>query len=179
VERGPLIGLDPAGDGAPAAPRSGQRRRIVAGAALVLLVVSAVGAWLLRQGAAASAATAVEGAPSVGGAPVVRDSGAVVPAGVRVRVRVLNGTATRGLGRRAAFLLRDHGFDVVDWDSDATSDRAETLIEVHAGGIEWGERARRAIGVGRVASRPDSLRLLELTVRLGRDWRPPAESFRP
>ena len=37
------------------------------------------------------------------------------PEGVRVRVQVLNTTETRGLARRATRLLRDRGFDVVEF----------------------------------------------------------------
>src|SRR5258708_13617568 len=43
-----------------------------------------------------------------------RDDVPRAPAGVRIRVQVVNTTRTRGLGRRATQLLRDRGFDVVE-----------------------------------------------------------------
>ncbi|MEI6738860.1 MAG: LytR C-terminal domain-containing protein [Gemmatimonadaceae bacterium] len=77
------------------------------------------------------------------------------------------------------FLLREAGFDVVDFDSDAKQAASETRILVHSAHPEWAARLRQAIGVGTAVSRPDSLRGLDLTVLIGRDWRAPAQPLRP
>jgi hypothetical protein len=111
--------------------------------------------------------------------PVRADSLSRAPAGARVRVRVLNGTATRGLAKRATFLLRDLGYDVVDYDTDAKAKRSETLIRSHTGHTEWAERLRRALGTGTVENRPEGSRYVDFTVFLGSDWKAPAKSFRP
>lgn len=97
----------------------------------------------------------------------------------RIRVRVLNTTGVHGLARRMTFLLRDAGFDVVDFDSDAKQAAPETRILMHSAHPEWAARLRQAIGVGTAVSRPDSLRGLDLTVLIGRDWRAPAQPLRP
>lgn len=101
-----------------------------------------------------------------------------VPAGVRIRVQVLNATTTRGLARRATGYLRDRGFDVVDM---ATAPRARdsTLVIDRSGNAEWARLVARAFGNVPVAASPESSRYLDVTVIIGRDWTPPAEPFYP
>jgi hypothetical protein len=102
----------------------------------------------------------------------------IVPEGVRIKVEVLNATKTRGLARRATFALRDAGFDVVRFTSDTTQ-RDTTLVLDRSGHEAWARLVVRALGTGRVESRPDSSRYLDVTVLLGADWRPPAKPFYP
>jgi hypothetical protein len=103
---------------------------------------------------------------------------AIVPDGTRITVEVLNATRTRGLARRATFVLRDAGFDVVRFTSD-TAQRDSTLVLARSGNDAWARLVLRALGTGRVESRPDSSRYLDVTVLLGADWRPPAKPFYP
>jgi hypothetical protein len=161
----PMVGLPP--QATPRGPRRGT---------VLLLLLGAVGAALLLWWMSGREAQ-VDSTPEA--VAVTQDSAAIVPAGVRVRVRVLNGSGRRGLGRRAALHLRDHGFDVVDWDTDASQEREATSIEVHGARDDWGTIAQRALGTGTVSARPDSLRYVDITIRLGRDWRPPAQPLRP
>jgi hypothetical protein len=102
----------------------------------------------------------------------------VVPEGTRIKVEVLNATRTRGLARRATFALRDAGFDVVRFTSD-TAQRDSTLVLDRSGHEDWARLVVRALGTGRVESRPDSSRYLDVTVLLGADWRPPAKPLYP
>jgi hypothetical protein len=95
-----------------------------------------------------------------------------------VKVEVLNATRTRGLARRATFVLRDAGFDVVRFTSD-TSQRDTTLVLTRSGNEQWGRLVLQALGTGRLEARPDSSRYLDVTVLLGGDWRPPAKPFYP
>lgn len=101
------------------------------------------------------------------------------PTGDRVRVRVLNASGTQGLARRITHELRDRGFDVVEYDTERGDPRAFTSIIVHTGREEWGQRVRRALGTGTLDARPDSLRFVDLTVYVGRDWKPSAKTLRP
>ncbi len=136
----------------------------LAGAAVV-----AVAAILVRGGAPARAATRD---------PVANDT-LRVPPGTRVRVEVLNGTKTRGLARRAMLYLRDRGFDVVSL-GNAPHPVDTTLVLDHAQAGRWATVAAAAMGKGaRVEARPDSSRYLDITVVVGRTWRPPAEPFHP
>ena len=107
------------------------------------------------------------------------DSMARAPKGSRIRVRVLNTTSTKGLARRMTFVLRDLGYDVVDFDSDRRSTRTSTLILSHTAHAEWAQRLRRAVGMGAVETRSDSLRYVDFTVLIGRDWKPTPQPFRP
>jgi len=100
------------------------------------------------------------------------------PDGVRVRVQVLNGTKTRGLARRATMLLRDRGFDVVEVGTiDGVFDT--TLVLDLSGHPEWASRVARVLSPGRVQTRADSSRYLDIAVVLGSTWRPPSEPFHP
>jgi hypothetical protein len=141
-------------------------RHLLAGAVVLLL---AVVAWRVARPAKPSAA----GSFSILGAPNVS-----APAGVRVRVEVLNATTTRGLARRATFFLRDHGFDVV-YSGTTTPTRDSTLVLSRSGHDDWAQLVAKSLGGARVESRPDSSRYLDVTVLLGGSWRPPADAFYP
>lgn len=141
--------------------------------ALLLLVIGgATAAWWQDKSDGELSESGTMGA-------ALADSSARPPAGVRIRVRVVNSTSTRGLARRATLLLREFGYDVVDFDTDARRKRETTLIQVHTGKSDIAERLQRVLGTGTVAVAPDSLRFLDLTVLLGRDWQPPSQPLRP
>lgn len=103
---------------------------------------------------------------------------AEAPAGVRIRVEVLNATRVRGLARRATMHLRDRGFDVLEIGT-TSEQRDSTLVLDRSGHPEWARRVADALGGARVESRPDSSRYLDVTVLLGRSWRAPTEPFYP
>jgi hypothetical protein len=109
----------------------------------------------------------------------VDDSLARAPNDSRVRVRVLNASGTRGYARRATIELRDRGFDVVEYDTERGKPRSGTLIVSHTGHRDWAERLQRAVGTGTIEARPDSLRYVDLTIFVGRDWKPSTETLRP
>lgn len=101
-----------------------------------------------------------------------------VPDSVRIKVEVINTTTQRGLGRRAMFFLRDQGFDVVRYAS-GSAPRDSTQIVDRSGHREWADLVAKALGVSRVVVELDSTRYLDVSVLLGRDWRPPAKPFYP
>jgi len=102
------------------------------------------------------------------------------PAGVRIRVEVLNASTVRGLARRATMYLRDRGFDVVENGSAPAADRRDsTLVLDRTHHADWAALAARAMGGARVETRPDTLRDVDLTVLVGATWRPPSEPFYP
>jgi hypothetical protein len=133
------------------------------------LVGGAVAVWQVLP-AAAPTPQAAESAPA--------RPARLVPDSVRIVVEVLNGTDIRGLARRGMFVLRDVGFDVVS-TGNASEPADTTTVFVRSGRVDWGELAAQAMGGARVVARPDSSRYLDLTVVLGRAWRPPAEAFHP
>jgi hypothetical protein len=107
-----------------------------------------------------------------------RIGGSRVAPAERVRVQVLNATRIRGLGRRAMLYLRDQGFDVVELGTISTT-RDETLVLDRSGRSEWAKRVAAALDGASVEERPDSSRYLDVTVLIGRSWRPPAKPFYP
>ncbi|MEO8575810.1 MAG: LytR C-terminal domain-containing protein [Gemmatimonadales bacterium] len=101
----------------------------------------------------------------------------MVPAGVRIKVEVLNATKIRGLARKATMFLRDRGFDVVAVGT-ATEQSATTLVLDRSNHPEWAQLVARAFN-SRVELRADSSRYLDVTVLIGSDWRPPPLPFYP
>ncbi|HEY5441597.1 MAG TPA: LytR C-terminal domain-containing protein [Gemmatimonadaceae bacterium] len=107
------------------------------------------------------------------------DSTARAPAGVRVRVQVINTTRTRGLARRATRVLRDQGFDVVEMSTGGPV-RDTTLVLDRSGHPAWAATVAKLLGpAARSETRPDSSHYLDVTVLLGSTWRAPAEPLNP
>ena len=155
----------------PEAPRRKRRGWLIV--ALLMTVVIGAGAawWAMRDTPAIASATGTMGA--------IDDSLGRAPDDSRVRVRVLNASGTRGYARRATIELRDRGFDVVEYETERGTPRRGTLIVSHTGHQDWAERLQRAVGTGAIESRPDSLRYVDLTIFVGRDWKPSTETLRP
>jgi len=95
--------------------------------------------------------------------------------GDRVVAEVLNTTQVLGLARAATRRLRDGGIDVVAVGSDTGAVLDSTQVLVRRGPLSPGERVAAVLGVGRPRLLPDPSRLVDVTVRLGRDYlaRPP------
>ncbi len=101
-----------------------------------------------------------------------------IPEGARIRVEIINTTPQRGLARRAMFFLRDRGFDVVRYSSGSPPRDSSQVID-RSGHLAWAQLVAQALGVARVVVAVDSARYLDVSVLLGRDWRPPAKPFYP
>lgn len=107
-----------------------------------------------------------------------RRTGPRAPEDVRIRVQVLNTTKTRGLARRATRLLRDRGFDVVEIGT-TTPMLDTTLVLDRSGHAEWAATVATILEPARSLARPDSSRYLDVTVLIGRTWRPPSHPLDP
>ena len=141
--------------------------------ALLILAGAGYGSWRLfkRYRSASGPVTALPADPSVAPAD------ARAPAGVRIKVEVLNTTTTKGLARRATLFLRDRGFDVVGTGTTRPP-RDSTLVLDRSGHPEWARLVAKALNA-RMESRPDSSRFLDVTVLLGGNWRPLPLPFYP
>jgi hypothetical protein len=145
------------------------RRAALIAAGAIVLAIAITGVVRYRDRAAAA-----PGKPIAAAAPVV-----VRPAdGRRITVEVLNATKIRGLARRAAITLRDHGFDVVSTGTNPDQFDS-TQVLARTGHRDWAVLAVKAMGGGAVLVRPDSSRDVDLTVLIGATWHPPAEPFYP
>lgn len=93
-----------------------------------------------------------------------------IPAGGRgIVVEVLNGSGRSGLARLGARRLRRVGFDVVYFGTaDTRVDTTQVLVR--RGDADNGGRVRNALGAGRVVTRIDTLRRVDVTVILGPDF---------
>ena len=147
--------------------RAAQRRT------LRRIVIVAVAAALVTAAIAVPRVLRSRNVPERAAAP-----DASAPEGQRVRVQVLNATTTRGLARRAMLHLRDRGFDVVEMGT-APEQRDSTMVLDRSGHPDWAKRVADALGGARVEARPDTSRYLDVTVLVGRSWRPPTEPFYP
>lgn len=101
----------------------------------------------------------------------------MVPAGTRIKVEVLNATKVRGLARKATFYLRDRGFDVVSMGTSRLESDSTVVLD-RSGHPEWASLVAKALNA-KVQTRLDSSRYLDVTVLIGRNWRPPAKPFYP
>lgn len=88
----------------------------------------------------------------------------------RLVAEVLNTTRSVGLARTATRLLRDAGIDVVYFGSDTGAVVDSTQVVVRRGTPEGAARVAAALGVGAVRQLPDAGRLVDVTVRIGRDF---------
>ena len=89
----------------------------------------------------------------------------------RIIVEVLNGSGRPGLARLGTRRLRRMGLDVV-YFGNADSVVDSTRIVVRRGDAGVATQVRQALGIGRVGSKRDSLRRVDVSVILGPDYRP-------
>jgi hypothetical protein len=92
--------------------------------------------------------------------------------GSRILVEVLNASGKPGLARAGTRQLRRAGIDVVNFGNAPTEPIDSTRILVRRGSVASGEQVRRVLKVGKVVLRPDSTRLLDVSVLLGTDFSP-------
>lgn len=111
------------------------------------------------------------------GASAREEQGVIAGDGPRLVVEVLNGTGIRGLARTGTRVLRERGVDVVTY-GNADREAESTRVLVRRGNLEQGVRVVRALGLGRAELAPDSLRRVDVTVVLGRDY-PVPTGIRP
>ena len=99
--------------------------------AIVLALATIAVVRYRTRDTSARAAAAAE--PSAGAMPAKQIKPA---AGQRITVEVLNATRVRGLARRAAITLRDHGFDVVSTGTNPDHFDSTTVL-ARTGHPEW------------------------------------------
>lgn len=92
----------------------------------------------------------------------------------RIVLEVLNGTTRPGLARAGTRLLRRRGLDVVYFGNADTLLDSSRVVVRRGEGKEAREVAE-VLGIGRIVTELDTLRRVDYTVLLGRDFAPPAE----
>ena len=145
-------------------------RRLVAFAGTLLVIVLAGAAWVIHALREPSTTTLAAVLP--------RDDLPHAPEGVRIRVQVLNTTGQHGLARRATRVLRDRGYDVVETGNSSPA-LDTTVVLDRSGHADWAALVAKVLGPATSRTERDSSRYLDVTVLLGRAWRPPPEPFNP
>lgn len=112
-----------------------------------------------------------------GGSETVDTTVGHAPAGVRIKVEVLNASKNRGAARRATLLLRDRGYDVVAIGTTRRLQDATVVLD-RSNHPAWAQLITRVVG-GTSVARPDTSRYLDATVVLGSNWRAPPMAFYP
>lgn len=139
----------------------GARVRTVAVVVVVLLVGAFVGsAWSQRRSTRSGEAGSAAGARPR----------------VRVRVEVLNAGGSQGAARDATDRLRDQGFDVVFYGNAKSFGRDSSMVLDRTDHLDEARAVADALGIRKVRSEPDSNLYLDVSVLLGRDWKPPSAS---
>ena len=97
-----------------------------------------------------------------------------IPSGPdRTLVEVLNGSGRTGLARLGARRLRRFGVDVVYFGTSSDTVKLDTTrIILRRGDRDRAEQVRKALGAGAIAVQTDTLRRVDVTVILGRDYTP-------
>ncbi len=93
----------------------------------------------------------------------------------RVTVEVINSGGVEGAGRSGMMLLRRAGLDVVYLGNARGADagRVANQVLVRRGDTVGAGRVIEALGGGEVVDAPDSTRLVDLTVLLGKRYTVP------
>jgi hypothetical protein len=98
---------------------------------------------------------------------------AIPSADNRIIIEVMNGTGRQGLGRTVTRVLRQQGLDVVLFGNADSTD--STQIVVRRGDREAAEAVAKALGAGKIVEEIDTLRRVDVSVVLGRDYVPKPE----
>ena len=149
-------------------PHRGRKRMVLLALGLIILGGAAGIVWWQRPAADSGRSTRMLFTPEER-----------APEGVRVRVEILNATATPRLAQGATRLLRDRGFDVVS-TGNSPQRRESTLVLDRTNHPEWARLVASVLGKGTaVELRPDTSRYVDVSVLLGADWTPPTKAFNP
>jgi hypothetical protein len=133
---------------------------------IALIAIGAVGGTV--------AAVALRARPAA--PPPIEHAYPIPSADQRILVEVLNATPRPGLARAAARALRRRGLDVIFFgNGDVGGDADSTRIIARRGNRAAAERVARALGRGVVKVQIDTLRRVDVSVLLGKDYRPPAD----
>lgn len=92
--------------------------------------------------------------------------------GERVRVEVLNAGGRPDMARRAVDILRSRGFDVVYFGNAESFGHDTSRVLDRVGRVGAARDVADALGIPVVESEPDRNLYLDVTVRLGLDWKP-------
>ena len=106
-------------------------------------------------------------------------SGEPAPSPGRVTVDVRNAGGVEGMGRAATDRLRTAGFDVVAFGNASAFDQDSSVVIDRVGNMRTASEVAAVLGIRRVSSKPNPKLFVDVTVRLGADWRAPEPADEP
>ncbi|MXW09676.1 MAG: LytR family transcriptional regulator [Gammaproteobacteria bacterium] len=90
----------------------------------------------------------------------------------RVRVEVLNAGGVAGMAREATEVLRDGGFDVVEFGNADAFDRDSSVVLARLGRVDLASMVADALAISTYENEADSTAYVDVTVLLGSTWNP-------
>jgi len=88
--------------------------------------------------------------------------------GPKVRIEVWNASGKTKLAEKITWILRDRGFDVINYGTYATTQK-KTLIKDLTGDLRSAQRIAEILSCGEVITRYDAKRFIDISVTLGED----------
>ena len=134
-----------------------------------LVLVAALPAVGVFAGSAISQWWSVPGSAEAAGT-----ARAVLRPRERVRVEVVNAGGRANMARAATDVLREGGFDVDTMGNAGTFDQDSSVVLDRVGRLDLARGVADALGIRQVRSEPDSNLFVDVSVRLGGAWDPPA-----
>ena len=95
----------------------------------------------------------------------------------RIRVEILNAGGESGMARLATEHLRDQGFDVVYFGNADTFGQDSTVVKDRSGRLEAAQAVGDVLDAALILSEPDSNLYLDVTVLLGKEWKPKVQKI--
>jgi len=88
-----------------------------------------------------------------------------------IKVSVLNGTDVSGLARKTTEILRDKGFDVIEYGNSRTKMDKTIIIDHYSLDMIYGRIIGRALGCRNITTNIDSSQIVNVSIIIGDDYR--------
>ena len=92
--------------------------------------------------------------------------------GERVTVQVLNAGGVAGMAQAATGILRDAGFDVVEFGNADSFDRDSSVVLARMGRVDLASMVAEALAIPVYQDEADTTAFVDITVLLGSAWDP-------
>ena len=88
-----------------------------------------------------------------------------------IKISVLNGTDIAGLARKTTEILRDKGFDVMEYGNSQTKVEKTIVIDHYSSDMTYGKIVGRSLGCRNITTNIDSSKIVTVTIIIGEDYK--------
>lgn len=88
-----------------------------------------------------------------------------------IKISVLNGTNVAGLARKTTEILRDKGFDVMEYGNSQTKIDKTIVIDHYSPDMTYGRIVGRTLGCRNITTNIDSSKIVKVTIIIGDDYK--------